>query len=358
MSKYRLTILTLLATLALLLTSCDSSGSTSGNSPGASSTPAPTSQSLRKVHVVMGYIPNVQFAAYYMALDKGYYRAAGLDVNFDYAQVNDALALTGQGKYDFAIASGDEVLVARDKQVPVVYVMAQYQHYPIAVFSKAEVNITKPADLVGKKVGLPGKYGSTYIALQAMLYANHIAEKDVNIMEIGYTQAQSVATGQVDAAVGYAMNEPIALQQQGVKLNIIQVSDQYDLASVGLVTSQQMIDSDSSTVHNFVDATVRGLTDVNADPNAAFAVVGKYVKEAADPTQADYQKASLASTIQFQTPANPNKLGQADAKIWAATARFLADSGSISANTDVSKAFTNRFVVTTTSLKLGVRSEE
>ncbi|PZS00773.1 MAG: hypothetical protein DLM69_05915, partial [Candidatus Chloroheliales bacterium] len=318
------------------------------NSPAPASATNPLSKpaSLRQIHIVMGYIPNVQFAAYYMAVDKGYYKAAGLDVNFDYAAVNDALALTAQGKYDFAIASGDEVLVARDKGVPVAYVMAQYQRYPIAVFSKVGRNITKPADLVGKKVGLPGKYGSTYIALKAILYANHIAEKDVNVMEIGYTQAQSVATGQVDAALGYAMNEPIALQQQGVKLNVIQASDQYNLASVGIVTAQKMLDSDSATVQAFVSASLRGLADVNKDSDAAFAVVGKYVKEATDPTNAALLKVSLDATIKFQIPAAGNQLGQADPNVWAATKKFLADSGSISPSADVTKAYTNQFIAT------------
>ncbi len=348
MSNRRFTIFTLIAAASLLLAACD--GGSAGSQPVLSGTPlnsvteAVGTKPLRPIHMVMGYIPNVQFAAYYMAVDKGYYKAAGLDVNFDYATVNDALALTAQGKYDFAIASGDEELVARDKGVPVVYVMAQYQRYPIAVFSKVAQNITKPADLVGKKVGLPGKYGSTYIALQAILYANHIAEKDVNIMQIGYTQAQSVATGQVDAAIGYSMNEPIALQQQGVTLNIIQASDQYNLASVGLVTSQHMIDSDPATVQAFVAATLHGLADVDRDPAAAFTVVGKYVKEAADPTNAAYEKASLDATIKFQIPATGVQPGQSDPSVWAATARFLAASGSINASTDVSKAYTNQFV--------------
>jgi NitT/TauT family transport system substrate-binding protein len=346
MDTRRFTIFTLIGAASLLLVACDSGGA--GSQSANSSTPAGSSSTspapLHKIHMVMGYIPNVQFAAYYMAVDKGYYRAAGLDVNFDYAQVNDALALTAQGKYDFAIASGDEVLVARDKGVPVVYVMAQYQRYPIAVFSKAELKITKPADLVGKKVGLPGKYGSTYIALKAMLYANHIAEQDVNIMEIGYTQAQSVATGQVDAAVGYAMNEPIALQQQGVELHVIQASDQYNLASVGIVTAQKMVDNDPTTIRAFVSASLRGLADVNKDPDAAFAVVGKYIKEATDPTNAALLKASLQETIKFQIPAAGIQLGQADPNVWTATKKFLADSGSISPSTDVSKAYTNEFV--------------
>ncbi len=342
MQSRRISLFMLFIAATLLLAACDSGTS--------SSVSRPTPAASRKVHVVMGYIANVQFAPYYMALDKGYYQQAGLEVNFDYGQVNDALALLGQGKADFVIASGDEVLVARDKGVPAVYVMAQYQHYPLAVFSKAEKNITKPSDLVGKKVGIPGHYGSSYTGLQAMLYANKIAEKEVNIMDINYTQAQSVATGQVDAAVGYAMNEPIALQQQGIKLNIMQVSDVYDLASVGLVTSEQMISADSGTVQAFVSATMRGLAEANKNPDAAFAIVGKYVKEAADPANAAFQKASLAATIKFQQPTK-GQVGQIDLAVWQATAKFLTDMGAIK-SADVTKAYTTQFLGSQNSLLL------
>lgn len=343
MTKYRFISIALLVVISLSLAGCGNSA-LSIATPAVGTAAAGVNTTLRKVRIVMGYIPNVQFAAYYVAVEKGYYKDVGLEVNFDYAQVNDALALTGQGSYEFAIASGDEVLVARDKGVPVVYVMAQYQRYPIALFSKAEANIRQPRDLVGKRVGIPGKYGSNYIALQAMLYANKIAEQDVNIMSIGYTQAQSVASGQVDAAIGYAMNEPIALTQQGVKLNVIQAADQYNLASVGLVTAQKMLDSDATTVQAFVKASVRGLQDVNTDPNAAFTVVGKYVKEAADPANAAFQRASLVETVKFQTPPSSRQPGEIDPQAWADTAKFLSDAGTIKAGVDVTKAYTNQFV--------------
>ena len=95
---------------------------------------APTGQ---KVTLGLGYIPNVQFAPFYLASEKGYYAEEGLDVEISYGgNVNDLLLQVAGGKLPFVAASGDEVLLARSQQVPVRMVFLLYQKMPVAVFSK------------------------------------------------------------------------------------------------------------------------------------------------------------------------------------------------------------------------------
>src|SRR5881227_1464075 len=87
-------------------------------SPAGPGTPG----AATKLTLGLGYIPDVQFAPFYVAKEKGYYRDEGLDVVFKQGFETDVLKLVGTGALSFGVVSGDELLVARSQQVPVVYV--------------------------------------------------------------------------------------------------------------------------------------------------------------------------------------------------------------------------------------------
>ncbi len=118
-----------------------------------------------QINLPMGYIPDPQYAPFYVAVDKGYYAEEGLDVTFDYSFETDGVALVGAGERPFAIVGGDQVILARAQNLPIVYVMEWFQKYPIAVVSKTAAGIETPQDLAGRNVGLPGFFGASYVGL-------------------------------------------------------------------------------------------------------------------------------------------------------------------------------------------------
>src|SRR5438445_5133302 len=159
---------------------------------GAATAPRTASPSLRMITIGMGFTPNVQFAPFYVADQRGYYRQAGLKIDFNYASSPNLLELVGAGRMGLAIADGTDAIAAVAQGVPIVYVMAEYQRFPVAIFSLARSRIRSVADLRGRTIGVPGRYGATYAGLLAALHAASLSTKDVNIQSIGYTQVESV----------------------------------------------------------------------------------------------------------------------------------------------------------------------
>jgi NitT/TauT family transport system substrate-binding protein len=295
---------------------------------------------LQHIRLPMGYIPNVQFAPFYVALDKGYFRQAGLDIEFDYSFETDGIALVGANKLPFSLASGEQVLLARAQGLPVVNVMTWWQDYPVAVVSKTSSNIHNPADLKGKKIGLPGLFGASYVGLRALLRAGGLKDADVNLDSIGYNQVQSLVTDHDQAVVVYVNNEPIQLKAQGVDVNVMRVADYVQLASNGLVSNEATIAQNPDLVQRMVQATLHGIEDTINNPNEAFEISKKYV-EGLDKVDVNVQKEVLATSISFWKTKLP---GVAKLQAWQNMQNVLLDMQLITKPLDLSKAFTNQFV--------------
>jgi NitT/TauT family transport system substrate-binding protein len=292
---------------------------------------------LAAVRLPMGYIPDPQYAPFYVALDKGYFRDAGFEVEFDYSYETDGVALVGAGELPFAIVSGDQVILARAQAVPVVYVMEWFQRFPIAVISKAEAGIQRPQDLAGREVGLPGFFGASYVGYAGLLEAAGLSQDDVQASDIGFNQVESLLADQVEAVVGYANNEPLQLKALGQDINVIYVADETDMVANGLITNEALVKSDPDQVRRFVGAALKGLADTLADPQAAFEISKKYVEGLEDERYAVLE----ASLPLWQA----DRLGVTDLASWQRTQQALLDIGFLDGPLpDLEAAFTNEFV--------------
>jgi NitT/TauT family transport system substrate-binding protein len=308
------------------------------DTPATASTATPAK--LQHIDLGVGYVPNVQFAPLYVAQAKGFYAAEGLDVALEYGFENDFVALTAQGKRQFAVASGDQVILARAQGLPIVYVMKWYQRFPVGVMSLAKLGIDTPKKLEGHAVGTPALFGASYVGWKALVYAAKLDESAIRLETIGFTQAAAVSQGTVDAAVIYIANEPVQLTQAGTAVNVIQVSDYINLVSNGIITNESVIRDNPDLVRRLVRGTLRGLDYTLAHPDEAFAIARQAVPEITD-KDAPAQRAVLdASLALWRT----DQLGVSDAQAWSDSAKFMLDTGLISSPVDVGKLYTNDFV--------------
>ena len=292
---------------------------------GAASASAPTmgTRTPTPVKVAFSYIPNVQFAPFYVAEANKRFDEAGVRPTFEYGSTTDFMTLVARGEYDFLNASGDEVVLARAMGLPVVYIAAIYQQYPVAVFAPAGKGLTDAQSLTKLRVGLPGFFGATYIGYKAILYAAKIDEKAVNAQEIGFTQVQSVQAGKVDAAVGYANNEPVQLRAlNGGAVDTLRVADVYNLPSAGIVTSEKLLRERPEVARAFLRGLIAGMRDTQRGPAAAFDQVLKIVPEAAK--TADVQQKVLTATIELC--GDPAKYGTIDPALWNRVIPFMRDT--------------------------------
>jgi NitT/TauT family transport system substrate-binding protein len=350
-------MLILLFIMALGLTACGASSAPSSAQEKAAATPvqseaeaaqsapatealAPATAEAHKVRLGVGYIPDVQFAPLYVAQNNGYYADEGLEVTIEYGFENDFVALAAQGEREFAVASGDQVILARSQGLPITYVMKWYQRYPVALVAPTTKDITQPSDLVGKKVGLPGFFGASFIGWKALVYAAQLDENQVNVEDIGFTQTAAIQQDLVDAAMIYIANEPNQLRSQGIEVNVIEFSEYIDLVSNGLVVGDKLMADDPDLVQRMVRATLRGLKETIDNPDDAFAIVRQVIPEITD-DQAPIQRKVLEDSLKLW---QSDKLGQSDPQAWQASVDFMSKTGLLEKTPEPETLFTNKFI--------------
>ena len=310
-----------------------SSPSAPASSPGASSATAATSSQAACAQVTpltvgLGYIPSVQFAPFYLAQQEGLYRGACLRVTFQNKIDPELVTLVGQGTIDIGLADGTSVIPAVSQGIPVRYLATIYGRFPSIVFARTTSGITTAADLRGEKVGIPGRYGSSWIMLQALLASAGLKTSDVTIVEYpDFGQGAAVAAGAIDAATGFTNNEPVQLKLAGTPTTILSVDSSTPLPGPGLIASTATIAARHDALKAFVAATLQAMTEIVADPSkgldASIAVVPDLGKDRAT------QAAILAATIDtWQSPLTASKgLGALDPAGWTASIAFMTKLG-------------------------------
>jgi NitT/TauT family transport system substrate-binding protein len=305
----------------------------------ASSAPEPNSQ-LREITLNLTYIPNVQFAPFYVAIEKGYFAEEGLRVTLNYGNEADLIALVGSGNQQFMVASGEQVLMARAQGLPVVAVFPWYKDYPVGVVSLKEKNIQTPQDLKGKVIGLPGLYGANYIGFEALANYAGLTDSDYTLASIGFTQVEAVVTQTVDAAVIYLPNEPSQLRAMGYEINLIAVSDYLDLVGNVLVTNEETIANEPELVSSVVRAFYRGVKAAAENPEEAYAICANFVENLSEADQAVQQSVLAESIKLWEIDPQPGTQQER----WENMQEVLLQLGLMSQPIDVQGAYSDAFL--------------
>jgi len=300
--------------------------------------------SAQSVRVGLGYLPDVQFAPFYTAAVEGFYEAQGLEVEFQHGFVTELYPLLAQGRLDFVVGDAEDVINLRsqDEQgAAFKYIMAMYQRVPNALFAKANAGIDTLDDLRGKRLGIPGLFGTSYTSLQAMLEAAGLSEDDLTIEQIGFTQVEAVLSGRVDAAMGFINNEPIILGQQGIEVSVIRAGDYNVSAGNGVITTDTVLE-DEDLVRRFLAASQEGMALTIAEPEQAFEAAKTFVENLGDE-----RMDVLMSSIELYTSdySEANGLGFSDPAGWMATLELLQRTGRVETELPAETFFSNDYLM-------------
>jgi NitT/TauT family transport system substrate-binding protein len=296
------------------------------------------------VKLLLTFQPNVQFAPFYVGIDKGYFAEQGLDVSIEHTSESDVVRLVAAGEADFGIVSGEQVILARAQEVPIVYVYEWFHQFPVAVASKPEAGITSAAGLAGHTVGVPLLEGASYIGIRALMSAAGLSDADVSLEATGYTQVETLLADRVDAVVVYANNEPLQLAAQGIDATVIPVTDYIDLVSNGLIVSEDTI-SDNPDLVRAMDAALQQSVQYAVEhPDEAFEISKGYVEGLDDPEVGATQKAVLEATLALWQPES-GAYGETTAASWLETQDVLLNAGLIDGPlADLEAAYSNEYL--------------
>jgi NitT/TauT family transport system substrate-binding protein len=352
----------------------------------APAVPSAAQDALPELTLFLGFVPNIQFAPIYMAIERGYFAEAGVNVVIEYGDENVGVERIAAGELQFGVISGEQVVLARAGGRPLVYVFEWYQRFPVAVIASVDSGIQTAADLAGHVVGVPGRFGASYMGLRALLAAVGLSEDDILLQEIGFAAPAALCAGQVEASVVYVANEPEQVREQCFDVNIIEVSSLADLVANGLVTNEATIADNPDLVRGMVSALSRGLADVIADPDAAIEASRAHVETlparggsrvdvsiaAADALRVLHTAQDSGEALTPEVTAglidilagavNPDEvvqmrvlrnsiplwnaphLGETDPASWETTMNALIEMGLLAGPVDLSGAYTNAFL--------------
>jgi NitT/TauT family transport system substrate-binding protein len=150
----------------------------------------------------------------------------------------------------------------------------------------------------------------------------------------------------VDAAVGYAANEPVQLRADGGEVTVIDIADYFNLVSNGLVVGDQLIATRPDVVGALVASLLEGIDASLRDPDGAFETALQFVPEAADPSVRERQRAVLTASLPYWSPATggSGNLGAISTEDWERSQAFLMSIGLVDRASPIADLVDDRFV--------------
>jgi NitT/TauT family transport system substrate-binding protein len=277
-----------------------------------------------------------------LAQGKGYFKEAGLTVNFATGRGGvDVAKQVGAGNAPLGGIVADAPIVVRQNGVPVKIVCLFGGKGFMQLVVRADSGIEKPADLKGKTITVMSFQDTTFYALLGLLASAGLTKDDVDIQSAGPVGVwQMVATGKSVGMAGVPDWIP-PVEAAGVAVKVLPTDEFFPHMAQAVAASDQIIKDKPDMVRAFVKAALHGMKDIMDDPNAAAVDFVKFVPEWTG--KEDQVKEAFAYYDKLIYPGQ-KQLGAVDPERVAKLQDFYLKAGIIEKKSPVDDLFTNQFV--------------
>jgi ABC-type nitrate/sulfonate/bicarbonate transport system substrate-binding protein len=294
-----------------------------------------------KISMRLQWFAQYQFAGYIVAKEKGYYAEAGLDVTLNPGGPElVSLPLVAGGSDTFGSTGADTVLIAREKDIPVVALATWFQTSPVAFMVHTDAGIKTPKDFEGRTVGM--FYGDNVeTEYRALLAAANVDRSKINEVPGDYSITPFL-TRRVDIWPVYATDQPNTARREGATVDLILARD-YGVSLLGdvLFTTEAFLAQNPNTVQAFVDATLRGWQFALDNPAETVELIAAYNPDL-DKAQLAFEAAETIKLVRYGAGAScPGWNGNA---AWNTEADVLRALNILTTDPDLDKAVRNEYV--------------
>ena len=296
---------------------------------------------LTDVTVILDYIPNTNHTGMYVALDRGYYAEAGLNVQIIEPTEGATNTLVAVGKGDFGIGYQEDITLAHamDEPLPIRAIAALIQHNTSGFVSWAGKGITSVKDFEGKTYAGWGGPGESAV-LRAVMEAEGL---DFNTLNMVISDGSFTALEKdVDLMWFFEAWDCVICRMNGFELNYIPVrelDERLDYYTPVIITNEDMLANHPDTVRAFLEATRRGYMDAIADPAAAAEVLNRYAP--------DYSLEMLTVSQEYLADKfmeGTDRWGEMKRQVWDNYTAFMVEYGLLDAPIDSAELYTNDFL--------------
>ncbi len=259
-------------------------------------------------------------APYFVAIDKGYYKAEGLDVTVDPGTGSvEGINRVASGAYEMGFADFNSLVKYRDnpRNLAVKGVMMVYDTPAFSIVALKKSGIKSPRDLEGKILGAPAPDGA-YAQWPIFVKANNIDAAKVRIENVGFpVREPMLAQGKVDAITGFWFSSYMNLRANNVPADdivVLHMRDHgVDLYGNVIIANPDFMRFSPKAVAGFVKATIKGIQETIRNPDTAIDSLMK--RNPIAKREVELERLKLALSKNFVTPdVQKNGLGAVDMK--------------------------------------------
>lgn len=300
-------------------------------------------QGLPKVTFRYSWVLYGHAPAYHYAKELGIFEKEGLDVTVLTGTGSGTnVKLMGTGENTFGEADYGTMMMGISRGVPVIGVYGILQTHPMAVATRADLGVTKPADLAGKSIAVAAGGGDQAV-LPAFLAANNLTGK-VKVVQLssGGAKREALLQNKVDGIVAYVNEQVPQIEAAGVKLSVLKFSDYgAPLLGVGIMVNSKT-PPEKDVVQKFLRGVTRAFEATMKNPEAAVDAALKAFPERKRETTMKELQASFPLFHTKNTQGKP--LGWMDKGDWEKAQEIMATHGGMEKRLPVERYYTNEFV--------------